>query len=140
MNPYEDIIHLPHHISKKRQQMSMADRAAQFSPFAALTGYEEAVAEAARWTDKKIELDESAQAELNQKQSFLINILSEEPEITVSYFKKDEKKAGGAYYNLTAKLQKIDVYNRQLLFVTGEKIPFDDILDIQSEYFPSDMD
>lgn len=103
---YEDIINLPHHVSDKRPQMSMWDRAAQFSPFAALTGYDDAVTETARLTDDKIELDESAQATLDMKQHILMETISEQPEISVTYFKKDVKKAGGTYLTLTGKLKK----------------------------------
>lgn len=132
---YEDIINLPHHVSDKRPQMSMWDRAAQFSPFAALTGYDDAVTETARLTDDKIELDESAQATLDMKQHILMETISEQPEISVTYFKKDVKKAGGAYLTLTGKLKKIDEYERVLMFVNGEHIPFDDVFDITGDLF-----
>lgn len=132
---YEDIINLPHHVSDKRAQMSMWDRAAQFSPFAALTGYDDAVTETARLTDDKIELDESAQATLDMKQHILMETISEQPEISVTYFKKDVKKAGGTYLTLTGKLKKIDEYERVLMFVNGEHIPFDDVFDITGDLF-----
>lgn len=132
---YEDIINLPHHVSDKRPQMSLRDRAAQFSPFAALTGYDDAVSETARLTDEKIELDESMQSALDMKQHILMEAISEQPEISVTYFQKDEKKAGGAYRMLTGKLKKIDEYERVLVFANGEQIPFDDVFDITGDLF-----
>lgn len=92
---YDDIIHLPHHISKTRPQMSMMDRAAQFSPFAALTGYDAAIKETGRLTDEKIELGEETKAVLDRKQSYLSDMISVQPEITVTYFLPDERKSGG---------------------------------------------
>ena len=135
MNPYEDIINLPHHVSDKRPQMPMWDRAAQFSPFAALTGYDDAVTETARLTDEKIGLDESMKSALDMKQHILMEVISEQPEISVTYFKEDERKAGGAYLTLTGKLKKINEYERVLVFVNGEEIPFDDVFDITGDLF-----
>ena len=94
---YEDIINLPHHVSATRPQMSMLDRAAQFSPFAALTGYDAAIKETGRLTDEKIEMDEEALNILNMKFQILVDSLDDEPEVTFTYFKPDERKAGGAY-------------------------------------------
>ena len=94
---YEDIINLPHHVSATRPQMSMIDRAAQFSPFAALTGYDAAIKETGRLTDEKIEMDEEALNILNMKFQILVDSLDDEPEVTFTYFKPDERKAGGAY-------------------------------------------
>ena len=105
--PYDDIINMPHHVSASRPRMSMIDRAAQFSPFAALSGYGEAVAETARLTDRKIEIDETDQAILDMKQRILMDAISEHPLITVTYFKKDERKAGGKYLTVSAELKKI---------------------------------
>ncbi len=133
--PYDDIIHLPHHVSDKRPQMPMQDRAAQFSPFAALTGYSEAVAETARLTDEKMELDETEQAVLDRKQRILMDALSEHPAITVTYFQKDERKAGGAYRTVSGKLKKIDEFERTLILTNGEQIRTGDICDIESELF-----
>ncbi len=137
---YEDIINLPHHVSTKRPQMPMSDRAAQFSPFAALTGYEDAVEETARLTDEKIELDESTQDLLDIKQHILMDAIAEQPEITVTYFKKDDRKAGGKYLTVTGNLKKIDEYERVLVLINGTKIPFDDIADIQGELFRGIVD
>ncbi len=133
--PYDDIIHLPHHVSANRPQMSMTDRAAQFSPFAALTGYGEAVKETARLTGEKIELDETEQAILDRKQRILMDAISEHPAITVTYFKKDERKAGGEYRTVSGKLKKIDEWDRTLILADGEQIRSDDIFNIESEWF-----
>ena len=95
MYQYEDIINLPHHVSTTRPQMPMSDRAAQFSPFAALTGYDAAIKETGRLTDTKIELDDEELHNLNLKFQFLVEHLEDEPEVAVTYFKADERKAGG---------------------------------------------
>ena len=113
-NHYEDIINLPHHISKTRPQMSMIDRAAQFSPFAALTGYDAAIQETGRLTDEKIDLGEEAKTVLDRKQHYLSDIISVQPEITVTYFLPDERKSGGSYLSVTGKLKRIDEYERKL--------------------------
>lgn len=132
---YDDIIHLPHHISKTRPQMSMMDRAAQFSPFAALTGYDAAIKETGRLTDEKIELDEETKAVLDRKQSYLSDMISVQPEITVTYFLPDERKSGGTYLSVTGKLKRIDEYERMMILTDGKKIPLDDIMDIESNLF-----
>ena len=107
---YEDIINLPHHVSKTRPQMSMLDRAAQFSPFAALTGYDAAIKETGRLTDEKIELDEDTKAALDMKQAYLIEMIDEQPEITIIYFLPDARKVGGAYVTVTGNLKRFDEY------------------------------
>lgn len=132
---YDDIIHLPHHISKTRPQMSMMDRAAQFSPFAALTGYDAAIKETGRLTDEKIELGEETKAVLDRKQSYLSDMISVQPEITVTYFLPDERKSGGTYLSVTGKLKRIDEYERMMILTDGKKIPLDDIMDIESNLF-----
>lgn len=135
MNNYDDIINLPHHVSATRPQMSMIDRAAQFSPFAALTGYDAAIKETGRLTDEKIEMDEDTKAALDIKQAYLKDIIDEQPEITVTYFLPDTKKSGGAYVAVTGNLKRFDEYERLLLLTDGTKIPMDDIADIDSEVF-----
>lgn len=130
---YDDIINLPHYTSKKRPRMSMHDRAAQFSPFAALTGYEDAVEETARLTDSKIELDDDKAADINTKLQLIKEHLSEQPEVTVIYFVPDEKKLGGAYMTLTDKVRIIDEYERLLVFLSGKRILIDDIYSISLE-------
>ena len=132
---YDDIIHLPHHVSKTRPQMSLEDRAAQFSPFAALTGYDAAILETGRLTEDKLELGEETQAILDRKQRYLAEIIDTKPEITVTYFVPDEKKSGGAYSTVTGFLKRIDEYGRVLMLTDGRKIQLDAILDIESEEF-----
>ncbi len=134
-NPYEDIINLPHHVSKTHPQMSMQDRAAQFSPFAALTGYDDAIDETARLTGRKLELGEEAKEILDRKLQYLGSIISEQPEISVTYFVPDEKKDGGSYTTATGCLKRIDEYERLLLFTDGTRISLDEILDINSDVF-----
>lgn len=132
---YEDILNLPHHVSKTRPQMSMLDRAAQFSPFAALTGYDDAIKETGRLTDEKIEMDEDRKAALDMKQAYLIEMIDEQPEITIIYFLPDARKVGGAYVTVTGNLKRFDEYERLLILTNGKKIPMDDIADIESDLF-----
>ena len=132
---YNEIMGLPHHVSKMRPQMPMSDRAAQFAPFAALTGYDDAVKETGRLTDDKIELEESSLNELNAKIQLLRENLADAPEITFTYFKPDERKAGGAYLTTTGTVKKLDDYERQIVLQSGTKLPMDDILDISGEIF-----
>ena len=113
----------------------MIDRAAQFSPFAALTGYDAAIKETGRLTDEKIEMDEDTKAALDIKQAYLMEIIDEQPEITVTYFLPDTKKSGGAYVTVTGNLKRFDEYERLLILTNGKKIPMDDIADIDSEIF-----
>ena len=132
---YEDIINLPHHVSTKRPQMSMLDRAAQFSPFAALTGYDAAIKETGRLTDEKIEMDEASLNMLNMKFQLLVEALGDEHEVSFTYFKPDETKAGGAYMTATGIVKKVDDYERLITMVDGAKIPMDDVYSIESEIF-----
>lgn len=133
--PYDDIIHLPHHISVTRQRMSMIDRAAQFSPFAALVGFDSEIKETGRLTDMKIELDEDAQANLNRKQAYLLEQITEHPALTVTFFVSDMKKAGGKYVTVAGNLKKVDEHERLMILTDGTKIPLDDIAEIESEIF-----
>ena len=132
-NNYDDIIDLPHHVSATRPQMSMMDRAAQFSPFAALTGYDAAIKETGRLTDEKIEMDEEALNILNMKFQILARSLDDEPEVTFTYFKPDERKAGGAYLTASGVVKKIDDFERMIVMRNGAKIPMDDVLDFDIE-------
>lgn len=134
-NQYNDIIDLPHHVSATRPRMSMIDRAAQFSPFAALTGYDAAIKETGRLTDQRIELSEDSRAALDRKQQLLVECLADHPEVSVTYFIPDERKSGGAYVTVTGIVKKVDDYQRLLLLTDGTKIPLDDILDLESELF-----
>ena len=132
---YDEIMGLPHHVSKTRSQMPMSDRAAQFAPFAALTGYDDAVKETGRLTDDKIELEENSLNELNAKIQLLRESLADVPEITFTYFKPDERKAGGAYLTTTGTVKKLDDYERLIVLQNGTKLPMDDIWDINGDIF-----
>lgn len=134
-SPYEDIINLPHHVSSKRPQMSMRDRAAQFSPFAALTGYDDAIQETGRLTEEKIELDEEAKDFLDRKQQYLLEHIQEAPALTVTYFVPDERKSGGKYRTKSGHLRKIDEIERFMQFSDGTKIPLNYVIEIDSELF-----
>lgn len=137
---YDDLINLPHHVSSTRPQMSMMDRAAQFSPFAALTGYHAAIREAGRLTDEKIEMDEETLSILNMKFHILIDSLDDEPEVTFIYFKTDKRKAGGAYVKMTGAVKRVDDFERLIVMQNGTKIPMDDILSIEGKIFVSFLD
>lgn len=129
---YEDIIHLSHHVSPKRPQMSMKDRAAQFAPFAALTGHEEAVRETARLTDSKIELDENEIQLLDQKLQYL-EAQAKQPVIEITYFLPDQRKSGGAYVEVQGRIKRIDRYHHCLRMEDETIIPIDDILKIDEK-------
>jgi len=135
MEKYEDIINLPHHVSTKRPQMSMLDRAAQFAPFAALTGYDAAIKETGRLTDEKIEMDEESLNMLNMKFQMLVDALDDEHEVTFTYFKPDKTKAGGAYITAAGSVKKIDDFERIITMTDGTKIPMDDVYSIESDIF-----
>ena len=135
MQDYEDIIYLPHHVSETHPRMSRLNRAAQFSPFAALTGYGAAIQEAGRLTDRKIQLDEDSQAVLDRKLAILREQLSKHPEVAVTYFQPDGKKDGGAYASFSGQVKKIQDYEQLLVFTDGTQIPFSDILDLDGEMF-----
>ena len=130
MGEYDDIINLPHHVSRKHPQMSIHDRAAQFAPFAALTGHGEAIAETARLTDRKIELDDYEKMKLDEKLLILQEHIMEMPEISVTYFCPDEKKEGGKYVTVTKALRKINDMERTLLMEDGMQIRIEDILEV----------
>lgn len=132
---YDDILHLPHPTSSRHPRMSMADRAAQFSPFAALTGHGAAVSETARLTDRKAELSEDIQGLLDLKQHLLLEHIDEQPEISVTWFQPDVRKEGGQYRTVTARLQRVDAYARLLVLTDGTRIPLDDVADFQCPLF-----
>lgn len=127
---YEDIINLSHHISKKHRPMPREARAAQFAPFAALTGYESDVNEAARYTGKRRELGEYETERLNRRINEIRNGIHGNTEVIITYFKPDEKKAGGEYLNIGGRVRKIDDYGRTLTLTSGALIPLDDISEI----------
>ena len=128
---YDDIINLPHHVSKSHPPMEIMDRAAQFSPFSALTGYEAAAKETQRLTQPRIELDESEKLLLDKKFHQLEAELSLNPVISVTYFVPDKRKEGGAYITVSGKVSKIDYYKKNIQMESGEILPLDDIIDIQ---------
>lgn len=130
-NRYDEIINLPHHISKTRPQMPMSDRAAQFAPFAALTGYDSAIKETGRLTDERIELDEEALTALNRKYQLLMDTLDDAPEVTIIYFQPDERKAGGQYVSATGTVKKVDTFGRRILLQDGTRIPLDSVYDLR---------
>ena len=132
---YDDMIDLPHPTSNKHPRMSIQDRAAIFSPFAALSGHGAAIAETARLTDQRMELDEDTKAELDQRQAVLLEHIEEQPEITVTWFQPDERKDGGAYVTTVDRAKKIDEFKRILSMVGGQKIVLDDIVQIESQLF-----
>lgn len=131
---YDDIIHLSHHVSADRPHMPLADRAAQFAPFAALTGYEAAIRETARLTDEKRELSEEQKAMISEGLRQLQARLKTAPGVTVVYFEPDSSKDGGAYRTLTGEARKVDDYLGVLEMSDGVRIPFDDILSLE-QYF-----
>ena len=140
-NPYSDIIHLPHHKAANRPHMSMYDRAAQFSPFAALSGFDGVIAETGRLTDRRIELSESERALLDQKLTLIDDVIQDgyHPEIAVEYFVADQRKDGGEYREYTGKVRQIDTVARTIVFLAkhgrsaGVKIAVDEIKAIQGE-------
>lgn len=132
---YDDIIHLPHPVSRNHPQMLPLDRAAQFSPFAALTGHDAAIRETARLTEEKSELDENRKEMLDERLQMIRENLSEEPEITFTYFKPDEKKSGGAYLTVIGKVKKINEYEHQILLEDGTVIAIENLFSIEGELF-----
>ena len=124
---YDDIINMPRHISSKHPQMKIIDRAAQFAPFAALTGHKESINEASRITDSKKELDENQKEILNNKLNYILLNLDKLLEIKITYFQADLKKSGGKYVTVLASIKKIDEYNKVLVLNNGKKIKIDDL-------------
>ena len=130
---YDDIINLPHHISKKHPQMSMADRAAQFSPFAALTGHEDAIKETGRLTDRQITFDENERSLLNWRLNRIAEHLSVSPVISIVYFEPDLHKSGGSYREISGVIAKIDQYSRVITLQDNIQISLDHIISIDSD-------
>ncbi len=124
---YDDIINMPYKKSTKRPQMSMYDRAAQFSSFAALTGHSEAIKETARLTDKKTELNEEQMADLNNKIAFICENIKTQPQITVTYFIPDEKKSGGMYLTEQVSVKKINMTEKTFTTTDNRDILFEDV-------------
>ena len=133
--PYDDIINLPHPTSAKHPRMPLYDRAAQFSPFAALSGHAAAIRETARLTDRRMELDEDTKAVLDLKQQILSDRIAERPEVSVVWFRPDEKKDGGQYVTTVGQLKKVDDIARILQLADGTTISLDEIVDLQCDLF-----
>lgn len=132
---YDDIIHLPHHVSATRPHMAAIDRAAQFSPFAALTGHGDAVKETARLTDKRIELDEYMKDSLNHRLQIIADRLKGHPEIAITYFQPDGKKNGGVYVTVIGAAKKINEHERVVIMTDGIAIPIDEIVKVDGHIF-----
>lgn len=129
---YGDIIDHPHFADPTRERMSRANRAAQFSPFAALTGYGDLIDEAARYTDEKTEPDEDLRASLDRKLSFLLRQPAP-PAVTVTFFAADPKKDGGAYETAEGRLLRFDSVRKIIVLDGGRRIPLEDITDITGD-------
>ena len=127
---YDDIINLPHHVSKTRPQMTLEQRSAQFAPFAALTGYEDEIAETGRLVDEKIDLDEEAKQVLNRKLQAIADKILTKPLAIIAYFVPDNKKNGGAYVTATGNVKKIDIYKNIIVLTDKTEISINDIADI----------
>lgn len=135
---YDDIINLPHHVSKVHPRMSMYQRAAQFAPFAALTGHDAAIRETARLTNCQIELGDENNEILNRRLAILREHLKETPEVAVTFFQPDGRKAGGSYETCTGIIKDIDDYEQKLVMTDGKKIALPSVLDIDSKLFDNE--
>ena len=131
MNEYDDIINLPHHQSSKRQHMSNHQRAAQFAPFAALTGYDAAIDETARLTDKKLELSDEQADYLNAQIQRIIENIADKPQVEITYFVPDNRKSGGEYVTATGCVRRVDDHNREIVFADGMTVGIDDVYSIK---------
>lgn len=137
---YDDILNLPHHVSSRHPQMSLLDRAAQFSPFAALTGHAAAIKETERLTEEWVELDEDRKVLLDERlkmiREYLVDIKGKQdfPEITFTYFQPDEKKSGGAYITICGRVRKIDEYNHQVIMEDGTFLAIDRLFSIEGDF------
>lgn len=127
---YDDIINLPHHQSATHPHMSMMDRAAQFSPFAALTGHEDAIKETARLVEERMELDEDTLRKLDEQLQLIRTNIEEHPTVVITYFLPDERKEGGAYVTVSGAVKKIDEYEQVIILQDGTRIPVVDIAGI----------
>ena len=134
LHNYDDIIDLPHHVSPNRRRMSNLERGAQFSPFAALTGYEAAVEEAARSTDGKKELTEEMKAIIDAKIQAISEHPDAEPQVTITYFKPDERKEGGAYIRVTGAVKELDRIGKTIVLTGNTRIPMEQIREIEAEW------
>ena len=130
MNKYDNIINLPHHVSKIRKPMSLYNRAAQFAPFAALTGYDDAIKETARLTEERIELSDELKNMLNQKIKLIIENIKLQPEVAITYYVPDNKKSGGVYKTISGNVKRIDEVEKCIIFTNKLKIKVSDMLNI----------
>lgn len=137
---YDDIINLPHYTSEKRVKMSLYDRAAQFSPFAALTGYDASVMEAARLTERRVELSDDSRAELDRIQHLLENIIDTKPFVIVTYFLPDERKSGGKYRTIHSRLIRIDKSAGNITFASGDIIPISTVTSLIPDVLAENFD
>lgn len=137
---YDDIINLEHHISSKHKRMTIKERAAQFAPFSALTGYSDAIKETARITDEKIELDENQKKIINSKLQIIKNKIDLKPTISLVCFKQDKKKQGGSYITIKGTIKKIDIQNQKIIMDDNKKIDINDLIDIKINIIPNEED
>lgn len=137
---YDDIIDLPHHVSPRHPQMPLSDRAAQFSPFAALTGHEAAIRETARLTDTFVELGEERKQELDGRLRMIKENQAQKPEIEATFFRPDLKKSGGAYITIRGRVKKVDEYNHQILFTDGTVLPMEHLYSVEGDLFRESLD
>lgn len=134
MSKYNEIINMPHHVSSVHKPMPMMNRAAQFAPFAALTGHDAAIIETARLTSEKIELSADEAAALSKRLEYVLSF-EESPEITITYFVKDKLKAGGSYQQITGIIRKLEEYDSTIILTNGKSIRLTDILSINGDIF-----
>lgn len=132
---YDDIINLSHHVSKKHPPMSLYARSAQFAPFAALTGYEDAVRETARETNERIEIDDELKLILDGKIQILLEKIKVKPEVTFTYFIPDLRKDGGSYVTVEGIIKKIDMFEQKIYLADNTEIPINEVIDISSDIF-----
>ncbi len=135
---YNDIINLPHHVSKKHPQMTIEERSAQFAPFAALTGYEGQVKETARLTNERKDITDELRIILDEKIKLIQNNIYLNPRIEVKYFIPDSRKNGGRYVNVVGNVKKIDEYRNLIILDNKKEIPISEIIDINGEIFKCD--
>lgn len=135
---YDDILDYPRPVSRRRVRMPLIDRAAQFAPFAALTGYEAVIRETARSTQTYIELDDSEKAILNEKLQLIMEQSNIAPAVTITYFQPDERKNGGAYLKMTGMVKKVDPNTQQIVMQDQTVIPIGFVYDIESPLFRSE--
>lgn len=135
MSNYDDIINLPHHVSSTRKPMTLYNRASQFAPFSALTGYDDEIEETARLTDRKVELDEDSKKLINNKINYIAVNIKAKPFVNVLYFIQDSKKSGGKYIIYSGNIRVIDVVNECIIFTDKTKLFFENIYDITGDIF-----